>query len=213
MLGISISPSMSSLICTTPKYLFAITVYKYWVLASWWEFARRAKTYWTRWYIQDATRLTIGIVKLWSCWDLGAGLWETSRAAETFAQALWETWCHILTAAVLRVPSPQRISSLLLVFSTVTRFATSLYYLSLSVYIHTWIQGKLVLATVPGYPASVRVGTGSATLVRVRNRQGTRTAHSWRSLPGQDTNTECLAGLNPDRGYIFTVPATFAPIR
>jgi len=36
--------------------------------------------------IQDATRLTNRIVKVWSCWDLCAGLQETSRAAETSAQ-------------------------------------------------------------------------------------------------------------------------------
>jgi hypothetical protein len=54
--------------------------------------------------IQDAMRLTIRIAKFWSYWDLCAGLRETSRAAETSAQALWETWCHILTPVVLRVP-------------------------------------------------------------------------------------------------------------
>jgi len=36
--------------------------------------------------VQDATRLTIRIVKFWRCWDLCAGLQETSRVAETAAQ-------------------------------------------------------------------------------------------------------------------------------
>jgi hypothetical protein len=52
--------------------------------------------------IQNAPRMTIRIVKFRSCWDLYAGLCETSRAAETYAQALWETWCHILTPVVCR---------------------------------------------------------------------------------------------------------------
>jgi len=38
----------------------------------------------------------------------------------------------------------------------------------------------LVLATVPGYPASVRVGTDPKAPVRVRNHQVTRPALSWR---------------------------------
>ena len=31
-------------------------------------------------------------------------LWETSSAAETSAEALWHTWCHILTPVVRRGP-------------------------------------------------------------------------------------------------------------
>ena len=54
--------------------------------------------------IQDAMRLSIRIVKLWSCRDRCIGLQETSRAAETPAQALRKTWCHIFTAVVFRVP-------------------------------------------------------------------------------------------------------------
>ena len=94
--------------------------------------------------IQDATRLTIRIFKFWSCWDLYTGLQETLRASETSVQALQETWCHILTAVVLRVAQPQGISSIVFDFVTVTRFATSyhgMYCLSLSIYIHTEIQG------------------------------------------------------------------------
>jgi len=53
--------------------------------------------------IQDAMRLTIRIVKFWSCWNLCAGLRETSRVAEISAQALQETWCHILTPVVFSV--------------------------------------------------------------------------------------------------------------
>jgi len=84
--------------------------------------------------------------------DLCAGLQETSRAAETSAQALRETWCHILTAVDLRVPQPQGISFIIFVFVTVTRFATSyygMYYLSLSIYIHTEMDpatGSIYLA-------------------------------------------------------------------
>jgi len=47
--------------------------------------------------IQDATRVSIRMVKLWSCWDHCASLRETSRGAETAAHALRETWCHIFT--------------------------------------------------------------------------------------------------------------------
>jgi len=47
--------------------------------------------------IQDATRVSIRILKLWSCWDHCASLRETSRGAETAAHALRETWCHIFT--------------------------------------------------------------------------------------------------------------------
>jgi len=39
---------------------------------------------------------------------------------------------------------------------------------------------RVVLATVPGYPASVWVGTEPNAPVRVRNRQVTRPALSWR---------------------------------
>jgi len=93
-----------------------------------------------RWrWIQDATRFddwNIEILELLtplcrsagdfkSSWDHSTGLQETSRAAETSAQALRETWCHILTPVVLGVPQPQGISSVIFVFATVTRFATS----------------------------------------------------------------------------------------
>jgi len=68
--------------------------------------------------------LTIRIVKFRSCRDVCAGLRETSRAAETSAQARRETWYHI-RKVVLRVPQPQGISFIIFVFVTVTRFATS----------------------------------------------------------------------------------------
>jgi hypothetical protein len=54
--------------------------------------------------IQDAIWSSIRIVKFWRGWDHCASLGETSRAAESSAKALWETWCHILTLVVLRVP-------------------------------------------------------------------------------------------------------------
>jgi len=38
---------------------------------------------------------------------------------------------------------------------------------------------KVVLAMVPGYPASVRVGPGTEAPVRVRNRQETEPPKSW----------------------------------
>jgi len=69
--------------------------------------------------------LTIRIVKFWSYCDLCAGLRETSRAAETSAQALRETWCNILTAVVLRIPQPQGKVFMIFVFVTLTRFATA----------------------------------------------------------------------------------------
>jgi len=52
--------------------------------------------------ILDTTRLTVKIVKFWSYWDLSTALRELLRAAETYVQAVWETWCQILTAVVLR---------------------------------------------------------------------------------------------------------------
>jgi hypothetical protein len=76
--------------------------------------------------------VTIQIVKFWSCYKLTAGLCEISRAAET--------WCRIHTPVVLTVPLPQGISSIILVFVTVTRFTTSyhgMYYLSLLTDIHS----------------------------------------------------------------------------
>jgi hypothetical protein len=57
---------------------------------------------------------TIRIVKFCSCLDLCIGPWET--------------WCRILTPVVLRVPSPEGISSNILVLVIVTRFATSYRY-------------------------------------------------------------------------------------
>jgi len=39
--------------------------------------------------------------------------------------ALQETWCHILTAVVHTVPQPQFIWSIIFIFVTVKRFATS----------------------------------------------------------------------------------------
>jgi hypothetical protein len=71
--------------------------------------------------------LTIGIVKFGSHCELCAGLTEILRSAEISAEALQETWCHILTAVVLRVPQPQGISFIIFVFVTVTIFASALY--------------------------------------------------------------------------------------
>jgi len=42
--------------------------------------------------IQDATRLTIRIVKFWSCWNLCTGLQGTSRSTETSAQLCRRLW-------------------------------------------------------------------------------------------------------------------------
>jgi len=55
--------------------------------------------------------LTIRIVKFWRSLDR--------------CPALRETWCRILKTVVLRVPLSQGISSIIFVFVTVTRFATS----------------------------------------------------------------------------------------
>jgi len=57
--------------------------------------------------------------------------------------ALQKTWCHILTAVVVRVPQKQGISSIIFIFVTGTRFATSyygMYYLSMSLCIYTYSQ-------------------------------------------------------------------------
>jgi len=78
---------------------------------------------------------------------------------------------------------------------------------------HRCLHLVLVLAMVPGYPASDRVGTGTVTAVRVMNRQGTRNAVLAGLLPGPDIKLRCFAGLYPDHGSIFTVRATFAAIK
>jgi len=57
------------------------------------------------------SELTCRTVKFLSSWDLCA--------------TLQETWCRILTEVVHMVPKPQAISSIIFVFVTVTRFATS----------------------------------------------------------------------------------------
>jgi hypothetical protein len=57
-------------------------------------------------------------------------------------------------------------------------------------------EPTVVLATVRGYPASVRVGTEPKTPVWVRNRQATRPADSWRAKPGpKPVNLRVLPGL------------------
>jgi len=62
----------------------------------------------------------------------------------------------------------------------------------------------LALATVPGYLASVRVGTNPKAPDRVRNRQVTRPALSWRGCyPDRTETCSFLAGLNPDCGSIL----------
>jgi hypothetical protein len=72
----------------------------------------------------------------------------------------------------------------------------------------------VVLATDPGYPASVRVGPGTESPVRVRNHQGIRPALSWRGCyPDRTENRGFLAGLEPDCGSKYTVPTPLAPIK
>jgi len=68
--------------------------------------------------------LTIRIVKFWCCWDVCTGLRETSRAAETTAQAQLETSYHILTV-VLSVPQRRAISYIIFVFVVVIKFTAS----------------------------------------------------------------------------------------
>jgi hypothetical protein len=68
---------------------------------------------------------TYRIFKFWSSGNLRAGLRET--------------YCHNLTAVILRVPYPQGILCIRFVFVRFTRFTTSsygMYYLSLSINIH-----------------------------------------------------------------------------
>jgi len=72
----------------------------------------------------------------------------------------------------------------------------------------------VVLAMVPDYPDSVRVGTGTDTPVLIRNRQGCRRTVSWRvCYPDRTQNRWFLAGLEPARGSNYTVPTALAPIR
>jgi len=54
--------------------------------------------------IRMLQNLTLRIITYCSWRDLCAGLWKTSRAAESSAHPLQESWCRILTAVVLRVP-------------------------------------------------------------------------------------------------------------
>jgi len=85
------------------------------------------------WYLTDR------IFKFWSYWDLSAGLGETSRAAETSAQALQGTQRHILNTVVLRVAQPQGISFIIFVFvSHKICYIIICHVLSKTVYIYTY---------------------------------------------------------------------------
>jgi len=68
--------------------------------------------------------LTYRIVKFRSIWDLCTGLQETSRAAETAVKLCWRL-CAILSQQWFLGFITQGISSIIFVFVTVTRFATS----------------------------------------------------------------------------------------
>ena len=109
--------------------------------------------------------LTIRIVKFCSYWNRCAGQRETSRAAEASAQALQETWCHILTAVVLRVPQPQGKEFIIFVFCYrhKIRYSIIRHVLSQSFYIHTSWPG------IPSYPRTLfqRSSTQNRALSRI----------------------------------------------
>jgi len=62
------------------------------------------------------------------------------RSSWDLRRTLQETWWGILTAVILSVPYTQGISSIIVVFVTVTRFATSYYGILLYLNSHTYIQ-------------------------------------------------------------------------
>jgi hypothetical protein len=73
--------------------------------------------------------------------------------------------------------------------------------------------GKVVLARVPGYPASVRVEPGPVAPVRVRNLQGTPTGQLMAGCyPDRTFTRGVLAGLEPARCSTCTVSTILAPI-
>jgi len=79
------------------------------------------------------------IVKLWSCWDLNEGLGKTSRAAETSVHTRRETWCHIPTVVVLRVPQlPGMFIIRLMFYRHKIRYIMIRHELSKSLYIYTY---------------------------------------------------------------------------
>jgi len=63
--------------------------------------------------------LTIRVAKFWRGWEYRAGLWETSREPPR------ETWGRIPNTVVRRVRYAHGMLSIIFVFVTVTRFATS----------------------------------------------------------------------------------------
>jgi len=73
---------------------------------------------------------------------------------------------------------------------------------------------RIVLATVLGYPAAVRVGPDPEAPVRVRNRQATRTG--WQA-PGCYQDRTYTHGFSPRlelaRGFNIAVPTTLAAIK
>jgi hypothetical protein len=67
---------------------------------------------------------------------------------------------------------------------------------------------------VPGYPASVRVGTGTQTTVQVRNPQGSSPAESWQGCyPDRTLKRGFLAVLEPDPSSKYSIPPALAPIK
>jgi len=75
-------------------------------------------------------------------------------------------------------------------------------------------EASLVLLTVPDYPPSVRVVTGTESTVQVSNCQGTRPAGSCqRCYPDRTFNIGFLTRLEPDLGSNYTVPTGLAPIK
>jgi hypothetical protein len=88
--------------------------------------------------IQNATRLTITMVKLQSHWDHCTRLWESSRGSETSVQALQENWCHTLMPVVLSISQPKAIHSS---YSSFFQLQGSLHHnmvciISVSLYLH-----------------------------------------------------------------------------
>ena len=130
-----------------------------------------------------------------------------------FLNYLCQTWSHaqhLIDSSIaffsksLTLPDVHGFifSKLLIVLMSFPRLGALLY--TKSAHKWTYRQRYIVLAAVPGFPALVRVGTGTETPVRGTNRQGTGTAQSWGvGYPDRTETSGFLAGLYPDCGSIL----------
>jgi len=99
----------------------------------------------------------------------------------------WILCCAILpreAAVRLIFPNHCQVSFYRMVHHVMQGKHNTLRLLFLNLSARFFDQLLVVLATVPGYPASVRVRPELRALVRVTNRHATRPADSWWAKPG-----------------------------